>query len=1276
MKLALDAEATVVGYWSDGTADVEIAASLRNEGDLRLDRDVGLTIACSQDGEVIKDCGEETVVSLPDGYGPVTETLTMRFPPGEVSLEIDYGGEQAGSLLVNVPKQIVGVDREVWDCFSDTSNVTTTIARWEKGVGCAAWLWETVQKWDRQSPVKVWLNGPDSFTAEFKDALVELSPMVNLQFEWVEVQSSADISAYVGISILEAELLGVYCSSPEAFGCADNDVDLPSGQVRGSQIIVYNLWPDQGNELGEFDHWHRTRFRSAMIHEAIHALAGMLHRTEMFSIMTAEVHHSADLTPMDEALLRLHGHELVKSGMNLDEIERQIVFSNELIDPQNMDSPLKSWRLVSNAYRELQETPTARFSLRSSYPDCSEEFGWADYDVGSLTHRSPYFGWVRIDDGEDHFYALHPYADESEYWHRSRSGWEPVSHQGFSDSVPGWRWDLSDPHHMLESILYYAEWANAEVSTDMGGMTTLRFELDMTRVIQHSPAESVEIVLIIDDQTYQLLEYRMEWRLGEDENCDAYRVEARDGRYDIAFTFPDAVRWGSDFFQSCDAKQLGVVSGYVRYSGYWAAECGPDRRMEGYAQPFRFSLNGWAFVRFELLSADDIAIDLVKVDGSGDTTVVDPSASGYLVRGLGVPDDGRLLWAHVPLAPGDYTVEAITKNRGLPGTFTLIVAAQVTPPPPYRFKSIIADGHRTCGLLSDGTPLCWGGRSVEGGGWVAPSGPFASISIGGHVCALREDGAPVCWDFKGEGEHTCFPTDDGIYCTPDDQNQSSLESRGQDGGDQGNFVGVTAGYYGQTPPADERLTSISTGWVHSCGLRRNGTPVCWGSNQDGKASPPTGETFLSIDAGTNHSCGLREDGTALCWGADWDELLSVPSGERFVALNAGEEHSCGLREDGSIVCWGDGGRSVCTPKPGGSFSCLGIGVRDFIPQLPPEREQFASLGSGDPHCALRAGGSAVCWTEYQSGLLPTPEGEQFKSISSSSQHACALRSDGTAACWGWNRYGQASPPSGVNLTYNQIMQSPVGLVSISAGRAHTCALDADGVATCWGPDSWTGNVFDDRLTTISTGLWHACGVRPDGTVVCRGSNEDRQSSPRKDRFVSVACGSWHTCGIRSDGTVRCWGNNDFGQSSPPLEEVFSSISAGEFHTCGLLSDGTVRCWGRDDFGQSSPPHGELFSSISVGEVHACGLRLDGTPVCWGRSSGQSWPPHGESFTSISSGEKHTCALRADGSAVCWGLDHHGQSSPPNGRDIRVDQQRRRSYLWPSHRRIRRMLGGE
>ena len=1247
VNLSLDVEATVTSYWSDGTANVELAVFLRNEGDRQLDRAVQVAVTCSHNGEVVDDCGEEMSVSLPDGYGTATDTLILRVPSGKVSFTFAFGEDGTQSLDVNVPKRILGVDRDVWACFSDTSKANT-VWKEEEGIGCAAWAEETVQKWGKTSPVRVFVKGPDGFAAVFKDVLNDLSPVVNLQLEWVDRESDADISAYIGLTIPETESQGLFCRRPEVFGCTNTEFNTRSGKILGSKIIVYNLRPDLGADLGDFDDRRRELFRSTMIHEAVHAFSRMIHRTELRSIMNAAAHDGAELSPMDEALLRLHGHGLVQPGMTMAEIERLIVFNDELMDPQPLDARLATWALVSNAYRELRDATSAGFRLRSSFPGCSEEFGWADYEVGNLTGRHPFFAWTRIDDGENHVYSLQPYPDVFEHWRQSSSGWATVSPDTFSDAVSGWRGDLSDPHHMLESILYYADWADAQASMDSNGRATLRFELDRVRGATQSPTESVEIVLIIDDATYVLVEYSMDWKLG-DARCGTYRVEARDGQYGIDFTFPDTVRGGSDFLESCEVESLGPLKGYVRREGIWARECGPDQAMEGYARSYRFSLDDWSFARFELSSADDVLLNLLKSNSSG-SAVADLSAAGYLLGGHGVPDEGRLRWAHTPLAAGEYTVEIVTRNRALPGAFTFTVTAQPTPPPPYRFKSVSASEGHTCGLLTDDTPLCWGRRGVEGEGSETPDGRFASISTGGHTCALREDGTPVCWDFKKAGEHTCRPRGSAVYCKLNDQADPSDRSQDLDGGTVAvRHVGGFAGYYDQTPPAGERLMSISTGRVHSCGLREDSTAVCWGSNQDGEASPPAGERFVSVKAGSGHSCGLREDGTAVCWGADSNDRLSVPEGERFIAISVGEQHSCGLRGDGSTVCWGSGALSVCAPAPGGFYRCKTSGRQDSIPLSPPENERFASLGSGDPHCALRADGSAVCWTKYQSGLVPPPEGEQFTSISSSSQHACALRTDGTAVCWGRDRYGQASPPSGLNLTTDPlVVEPPVGLVSVSSGDYHTCALDSGGDAYCWGPNWWKGR-FADRFTSISSGSAHACGLRLDGTVVCRGSNDQGQSSPPPgEMFVSLTSGDSHSCGLRADGTVACWGQNDSGQASPP-DDVFASISSGGFHVCGLRSNGSAVCWGLDREGQASPPPGGVFSSVTGGGFHTCALRMDGTPLCWGLdSSSVASPPKAEVFTSISSGTSHTCALRTDGTPVCWGENNFGQASPPTG----------------------------
>ena len=259
------------------------------------------------------------------------------------------------------------------------------------------------------------------------------------------------------------------------------------------------------------------------------------------------------------------------------------------------------------------------------------------------------------------------------------------------------------------------------------------------------------------------------------------------------------------------------------------------------------------------------------------------------------------------------------------------------------------------------------------------------------------------------------------------------------------------------------LTTLSSGWSHTCALRPDGSPVCWGSNNYGQASPPSGERFAAISSGWYHTCALQPDGSPVCWGRNMHGEASPPENERFAAISSGSSHTCALRHDGTPVCWGYNRRGQASPPEGGRFTSISSG--------------------GDHTCALRPDGAAVCWggsNDYGQEVSP-PGGERFTSISSGLYHICGLRPDGAAVCWGRNEHGETSSPPGERFA------------SISSGNGHTCALRPDGSHVCWGAGGLASPSVE-RFAAISSDV-HTCALRPDGSPVCWGQNHEGQASP-------------------------------------------------------------------------------------------------------------------------------------------------------------------------------------
>ena len=262
--------------------------------------------------------------------------------------------------------------------------------------------------------------------------------------------------------------------------------------------------------------------------------------------------------------------------------------------------------------------------------------------------------------------------------------------------------------------------------------------------------------------------------------------------------------------------------------------------------------------------------------------------------------------------------------------------------------------------------------------------------------------------------------------------------------------------------------TVSAGYRHTCAIKTDGTPTCWGFDFFGQSDVPAGTgTVTAISAGYYNTCAIKTDGTPTCWGYDGAGESTVPPGTGTVtAIDGGTFDMCAIKTDGTPVCWGDNSYGQTTiPAGTGTVTAISAG------------ENFT--------CAIKTDGTPTCWGRNNLGQTTIPPGTgTVTAIAAGGDHACAIKTDGTPTCWGRNDYGQATVPPGTGT-----------VAAISAGLQHTCAIKSDGTPTCWGNGgSQETNIppGTGTVTAISAGGFFTCAVKTDGTVTCWGTNFDGQ----------------------------------------------------------------------------------------------------------------------------------------------------------------------------------------
>ena len=390
-------------------------------------------------------------------------------------------------------------------------------------------------------PVKVWATGDAAYVGVLETVLVELAPLLNLEFEWVGSEEEADIRAFVGVPRSRASELGLDWDAKlvHVWGFASAGVN--RGEATSGLIVMWLV--DGTTPMQPMDY-----IRAVIIHEALHALIVVSHSTRPVSIMGASPRNTSPLntwSPMDRQLIELNSHPLVRPGMSMEEVREVIVLTDELLDyPEvvsdaSYDDPLN---LLWQAYAALEEAGSASFRLSGG--ECDNTFGVRRgpiemaigdfavfWDQPALLHlnthpRQFYVAWSRED-------------DEWTYWRLSPQGtWEVATRATVSGASSWWLWS-GKLHQAIRSVIMDSSPGDISVDEATDGNLTLRVTLDDSYVNMWDWAgkESLDLTLVVDPMTYALVGYRWELQRTPDvskpDACLTYREVGTDGRLGV-----------------------------------------------------------------------------------------------------------------------------------------------------------------------------------------------------------------------------------------------------------------------------------------------------------------------------------------------------------------------------------------------------------------------------------------------------------------------------------------------------------------------------------------------------------------------------------------------------------------------------------------------------------------------------------------------------------------------------------------------------------------------
>lgn len=560
-------------------------------------------------------------------------------------------------------------------------------------------------------------------------------------------------------------------------------------------------------------------------------------------------------------------------------------------------------------------------------------------------------------------------------------------------------------------------------------------------------------------------------------------------------------------------------------------------------------------------------------------------------------------------------------------------------------KSIVA-------LKKNGTVWCWGengdGQCGDGGNgvlWepkeVTGLDSVQQVAAGEHFAlALKKDGTVWAWGWLSVAsaknlERQSRPAPiPGLTGIKDIKAGYWLALALRDNGTVWH-----SGFGGKAAPGEQRSfadilkrhKTASTGAIFAGGKdafleKRDGSLLCWGLNDFGKAEkkgekkiltlqalafdlvPADGEPnvaaeakselpeirFQAIAAGSTHSLALASDGTVWAWGEnEAGQVTDKPLGSantprqvcekggrplaEMVSIAAGSNTSLAVKRDGTLWLWGQHlslPQHVNMSRSGSNGQWNGQPQNFITPTIIEGIRDAVAVAGGyggfNRFVVLHGTGKLSRFGTYDKEVSPMQlrplEGlTDVVALSAGAIHFAALKNDGTVWTWGGNDNGQLGNGTTMSQDNPQRVAGLSDVVSLATGNDVTVVAKKNG--TVWG---WGKNIY--ALTR--KGLNVASSYSP---LQIPGLKDIVAVAMPGNGFLDAN----HYLAVDRSGRVYSWGFNSFGQlgqgtrghvtvkTAALIEGVdgVTAVAAGLAHSLALRSDGTIRSWGRNSSGQ-------------------------------------------------------------------------------------------------------------